>query len=590
MTRTTKQAKPTKPADAKARTTKPPHTATIATRTSHRWPEPFRPVFSDVGLVGAAFFFALSLVPSLLPRASVVQGIITGVAMAIGYGLGAGAEALWRFLQIPAIEGRKREIAVTVLLTLLGLLATTSFWQYVGWQNAVRKIMDMPPVNPAVWLWIIPVAALTAYISLAIARGFRIFFRTIGNLLDRFMPRRLALASGALISLLLVWGLFNGVVDRAFFAGANAMFSGNDLITEEGAVKPTSAHRTGGPDSLAPWDSLGRTGRNFVSGGPTVEELNAFNNTDDALEPIRVYAGLRSGDSLNERANVLLEEFIRTGAFEREAIVVATTTGTGWLDPNAVDTIEYIFNGDVAIGGLQYSYLPSWISLLADQQAVKDTSLAQFRAVHEYWSALPEDTRPKLYLFGLSLGSYGVESILTSPSILNEPIDGALMVGPTFLNPMHAEVTAGRDQGSPASLPVYDQGRTVRFTSEDYGLDRGGDIWGPTRVVYLQHGSDPVTFFNPELAWSRPAWLGPDDRAPDVTARMDWFPIVTMVQTALDLVGDGAVPEGFGHKYTVKAYADAWAGVFQADAMSGGHWTEADSERLDAVLAMDGEE
>ncbi len=568
----------------------PPHTAVITTRTSHRWPEPFRPIFSDVGLVTAAFFFAASLAPSLLPRASVVQGIITGVTMAIGYGLGAGAEALWRFLQIPAVEGRPRQIIVTVLLTLLGLLAATSLWQYVGWQNAVRKIMDMPPVNPLVWLWILPVAGIVAMISLAIARGFRIFFRAVGNLLDHFMPRRLAVASGAIICLLLIWGLFTGVVDRAFFAGASAMFSGNDLSTDEGATQPTSQLRSGGPGSLAPWDTLGRTGRNFVSGGPTVEELNAFNGTDDALEPIRVYAGLRTGETLNDRATILLDEFIRTGAFERSAIVVVSTTGTGWLDPNSVDTIEYILNGDVAIGGLQYSYLPSWISLLADQQAVKDTSLAQFRAVHEYWSELPEETRPKLYLFGLSLGSYGVEEILTSPSILNEPIDGALMAGPTFLNPMHAQVTASRDVGSPASLPVYDEGRTVRFTSEHYGLDRGGDKWGSTRVVYLQHGSDPVVFFHPDLAWSRPAWLGANDRAPDVTSRMDWFPIVTMFQTALDLVGDSAVPSGYGHKYTVKGYADAWAGVFQADATSGGHWTEADSQRLYEVLLPSREE
>jgi uncharacterized membrane protein len=537
-----------------------------------------------VGLVAATFFFALSLVPSLLPRASVVQGLITGVAVAIGYGLGAAAEALWRFLEIPSIEGRPRQIIVTVLLTLLGLLSVTSLWQYVGWQNDAREIFGMPTVNPAVWLWIIPVGAITAMLSLAIARGFRIGFRAMGNLMDRFMPRRLALASGAILSLLLIWGLFTGVVDRAFFAGANALFSGNDLTTEPGAIQPTSAQRTGSADSLAPWDTLGRTGRNFVSGGPTVEQLNEFNGTTDAMEPIRVYAGLRSGDSLDERATLLLDEFIRTGAFEREAIVVATTTGTGWLDPNSVDTIEYIYNGNVAIGGLQYSYLPSWISLLADQQAVKDTSLAQFRAVHDYWSALPEDTRPDLYLFGLSLGSFGVEAILTSPSIVNEPINGALMVGPTFLNPMHAEVTATRDDGSPAYSPVFDNGRTIRFTGEANMLDRGGNAWGPTRVVYLQHGSDPVTFFNPDLAWSRPAWLNEGNRSPEVTERMDWFPIVTMVQTALDLVGDGAVPEGFGHKYTVKAYADSWAGVFQADAASGGHWTEDDSVRLGEFL------
>lgn len=40
--------------------------------------------------------------------------------------------------------------------------------------------------------------------------------------------------------------------------------------------------------------------------------------------------------------------------------MIATTTGTVFLDPNGVDR-GYIFNGDIAIAGVQYSYLPSWI-------------------------------------------------------------------------------------------------------------------------------------------------------------------------------------------------------------------------------------
>ena len=57
-----------------------------------------------------------------------------------------------------------------------------------------------------------------------------------------------------------------------------------------------------------------------------------------------------------------------------------------------------------------------------------------FDTVHEYWSSLPEESRPKLYLYGLSLGSYGVGSVLNSISIVNEPIDGALMSGPPFVD------------------------------------------------------------------------------------------------------------------------------------------------------------
>ena len=123
--------------------------------------------------------------------------------------------------------------------------------------------------------------------------------------------------------------------------------------------------------------------------------------------------------------------------------MLATTTGTGWLDSSAVDSLEYLWNGDTAIAGVQYSYLPSWISLLADQDAVKLTSSTVFKTVYDYWSSLPQQDRPRLYLYGLSLGSFGVESVLGSVDIVNEPIDGALMVGPPFVNP-HARRPRGR--------------------------------------------------------------------------------------------------------------------------------------------------
>jgi uncharacterized membrane protein len=54
--------------------------------------------FSGAGILVAAFFFAMSLQPSLLPRAPYVQGVVSGITVMIGYGLGAGGQALWRFM------------------------------------------------------------------------------------------------------------------------------------------------------------------------------------------------------------------------------------------------------------------------------------------------------------------------------------------------------------------------------------------------------------------------------------------------------------------------------------------------------------
>jgi uncharacterized membrane protein len=373
------------------------------------------------------------------------------------------------------------------------------------------------------------------------------------------------------------WLLITGLLVNGFFTVSNMIFSSRDGATSAGIEQPQSANRSGSPESLVAWDELGRQGRSFVATGPTVEQLNDFSG-GGAMEPIRAYVGLKSADTLQGRADLLLEELKRSGAFEREALVVTTTTGTGFLDPNGVDPVDYIFNGNDAIAGVQYSYLPSWISLLADQQAVKETSRVVFDTIHDYWSTLPEDSRPELYLYGLSLGSYGVESVLNSINVINEPIDGAFMSGPPFVNDLHTEIETGRDAGSPEWLPIYGAGRTVRFASEGGFADTPGP-WGPTRIAYLQHGSDPVVNFSPSLAWQPPTWLEDGQRPPDVSPRMGWFPLVTMWQVALDLPGAGNVPWGFGHMYSKRANAETWVAVTDPEG-----WTPEKTTALTTLL------
>ena len=163
-----------------------------------------------------------------------------------------------------------------------------------------------------------------------------------------------------------------------------------DASTAEGITQPASELRSGSPKSLVGWETLGEKGRTFVATGPSVDELNAFHG-HGAMEPIRVYVGLKSADTPEARAQLVLDELIRTGAFDREVLVVASTTGTGFLEPNAMTALEYVYNGNVAVAGAQYSYLPSWISLLADQDEVKETSQEVFATIHAYMSTLPED-------------------------------------------------------------------------------------------------------------------------------------------------------------------------------------------------------
>src|SRR5699024_2435483 len=173
---------------------------------------------------------------------------------------------------------------------------------------------------------------------------------------------------------------------------------------------PGTPLRSGSAESLVTWDSLGRLGRRFVSDGPTAAEIAAFTGRP-AVEPIRVYAGLASTDGgVVERAERVADELERTGAFDRRLIAIANTTGSGWINEASSQSLEYMFGGDTAIAGMQYSYLRSWLSFIADKNRAREAGQALFRAVAARIGELPEDERLRLVTFGESLGSFSGES------------------------------------------------------------------------------------------------------------------------------------------------------------------------------------
>ena len=191
---------------------------------------------------------------------------------------------------------------------------------------------------------------------------------------------------------------------------------------------------------------------------------------------------------------------------------------------------------------------------------------------------MPEGKRPKLVVFGESLGSFGGEAPFQSLNNLVARTNGALFSGPTFNNPIWTELTRYRDAGSPEKLPIYDDGLNARFGSRPEDLNRPANAtWGHPRVVYLQHASDPIAWWNPDLLFARPDWLE-EPRGRDVSPRMEWIPVVTFLQVSADMAVAVDVPDGHGHVY-VKDVANAWADVLQPP-----EWTQEKTERLRPLL------
>lgn len=523
------------------------------------------------GLSLAIVFGAISFTPSLLPREPAVQGLIAGITAVTGYAIGVIVH--WLFRQFTKWQPRRevQKIAWIILICsgiVLGLLML--IWGAV-WQRDLHIAMDMPvpdsSASPSIFIFTI--AVFIAFVG--IARVFKLLIRWVGRLIRRFVPRRIVRPVSLVLVTVLLYGAIDGILFSYIGESVNQTFSLADIGTDPGTTQPHRAERTGNPDSLVPWDTLGRTGRNFVATGPTQVELTAFAGRLP-LEPIRAYAGLDSADSTRARAQLAVADLERAGGFNRAAIIVNTTTGTGWVNESSAAAVEYIFNGNVAQVGIQYSYLPSWLSYLADQDKAIAAGQELFEAVYERWEQLPELTRPKLYVFGESLGSFGSEAAFSSLADVTHRTDGALWVGPPSFNELHERLVSQREPGTPQWLPIVDDGATVRFVTSPADLTNPSEDWEHPRVIYLQHPSDPIVWWSPDLLLRRPDWLV--EQAAEGVSEMTWIPGVTFWQITSDLPFAIEVPDGYGHNYG-SDLADMWVSIIDPD-----NWNAADTKRL----------
>jgi uncharacterized membrane protein len=257
-----------------------------------------------------------------------------------------------------------------------------------------------------------------------------------------------------------------------------------------------------------------------------------------------------------------VDDLDHAGGFQRKNLLVVTTTGSGWVDPASVNTFEYLSGGDSAIVAIQYSYLPSWISYLVDQRKAREAGRDLFDAVYDRWSKLPQTLRPRLFVGGESLGSFGGETAFSGEYDLRNRTAGTLFSGPPNFNTLFREFSDHRDAGSPEIQPVYKDGRTVRFTNDpSAGYPPAGRPWDGSRVLYLMHPSDPIVWWGPNLILQEPDWVS-EPPGKDVLDSVIWIPFVTFWQVTADLPFATGVPGGHGHKYTTE-YVDAWNAVVQ---------------------------
>ena len=547
------------------------HTVNMRSPHQDAWRRWYSPSLAGVLLGG--LLCALTFMPSLVPRPWIHQAILTGLAFFLGYGAGLLMSWLWRFMELPTFRARWRPAAFGILVTILCVHLAYHLWHAADWQNSTRQLMGMPPVEGVYYLRILLVAGAVAASLMLLGAGLILGIRVAAAFPRRYIRRRVASVVGVVVFLMLLVNVVNGTLISYAITAVDQVQAAVDVSDPPGVLPPSRSTRSGSPDSLIAWDRLGLAGKRYVSEGPRAEDIASFTG-QAAMEPIRAYVGLRSDDDTEARARLALKELKRTGAFSRELLVIATPTGTGWLQNEALAPLEFMYGGDTAIVGVQYSYLPSPHSLILEPGRAQQSAAIVFNEIYEYWKTLPISERPRLYLFGLSLGSLGSEASAPMYAYINQPIQGAVWAGPTFRNPMWSRIQANPEGDSPAWQPAFEDGSFIRVIGPQDGDDADHREWGPVRIAYIVNPSDAISFFDESMWFREPNWMRPP-RGPDVSPLFEWVPVVSFFEVAMDMLTAGKAPPGHGHHYSARQYTRAWLAV-----TSPADWSEEDTERL----------
>ena len=527
------------------------------------------------GLVGAHVMSWVSLSPSFIPRTWWMTALNTGISQTFGYVVGAAgtaaARAVGRQLGIEIrIDEEKARPATEILPWLMFGVSGLSWLRNLRAQTEIAGLMEARPIRSREHVvGVVGGLALTAGL-VSVGRGINAIATNLSSALKPVMPAPVAAAIGAGATATGTAFVLDKVVYRRLLEWLSKTAQETNAKLLPGRVPPVEPERSGSAASFEDWSTLGAKGQAVVSDGPRAVDIEEATGKP-ALTPIRAYAGWHEGRDLQETAAAVVAELHRTGGFDRDVLLVLTTTGTGWLQEWSASSVEFLTGGNCALASMQYTYLPSGVAFVADRISPVLAASTLLGAIEEELEQRPPERRPKLLVGGESLGALGGTKAFESLEDMIGRVDGAVWSGLPRFAEFWESLVPFRRRGTPEIAPVIDDGRHVRFATrpEDLVTDVTGvpyGAWDSPRIVVAQHASDPVVWWSPELLWRKPDWAK-EKAGSDVSRSLQWQPWVTFWQVASDMPQSVAVPGGHGHRY-VEDMLQYWAAVLGQDPLT----------------------
>ena len=560
---------------------------------------------SFLGVIAALAMYAVSVSPSLMARSWAWHAVASGILVACGYVAGVVvqnvAQLVIRLTGLTISASEPVELGFRIGIGALFAL----WWIYAVIQSYRRArkaaaLVSMPGETFGEYLLGTAGAVVVSWMLLRIVGALNGLCWMLIASLDAHMPRPAAIVVSMVILFAIMFFLTSKVILRGGIGFFRRKAEQLNMRTARGIYQPVVPERSASPASSVTWESVGGQGRVFLGRGPSRLDIAQVCG-GEAMEPIRVYSGMPTGGSgIEQAAATVVAELHRTGAFDRAVILIAASTGSGWVDEWQVQPLEFLTRGNCATASLQYSYVPSVLNWLTGLEPAQEASAALFAAVRAELDLMDEADRPALFVCGESLGAFASQSVFESFEDVLARVDGALWVGTPSFTPMHAALTAARHKGSPEVAPVVHNARRVRFVNEPsdlrtdlYGRELGP--WGFPRVVYAQHPSDPVVWWTNKLIWTQPDWLR-ERAGRDVSLNVEFTRFATYIQVLADLPVAGTAPGGHGHTYH-EELIPLWRGILGFDrlfdeapvhprlaALDGGWADDAMLERIGIVV------
>lgn len=492
----------------------------------------------------AVVAYQQSLTPSLLPRSWLAQGVISGLSVLFLYLIGAGLGRAVRAIGIVGDSVRDRlerirvaagwfGVAALPIFLLLSIPGRQSEWRALGFETADRFLYS----------GVVVVTVVVAVIGGLVTWGCRWLYRRMFRGVSRVVPLSIAGGVSVVVTALVVVLAVNEFAYSRFMDGINAAREGADAnLGDEDPERNPSALRSGGDGSLVSWESLGREGRRFMVRAPDPDLIAEYAGVE-AIEPIRVFIGRPAADTPAERAALAVAELDRTGAFDRQVLLLVTPTGTGWINEQVVQPVEYFYAGDTATVAMQYSHLPSPVAFVSEQAAAVDSATALLEAVADRLDDIDAADRPRLLVSGESLGAYGGTGAFDNLDELVRSTDGALWTGTPPMSNLRREAERRRDPGSLQIRPEI-----ARLPEVVFGAVEDDFAGTGATHAFVQFADDPVVWWDAGLLFRRPDWLREplDD---SLSADLRWRPVTTFLQLTADQIVSTNFGEGFGHRY-----------------------------------------